>query len=230
MTSFPLPGPRERMRRVGRSALSDAELLALLLGTGRREEPVGQLATRVIAELGGLHRLGRLGPGALEQIDGLGPTKAARLVAAVELGRRVLTRPLPPGLRIASSRDVDAAMRPRLADALVEHFLAVALDAKNRPIGEIEVARGSLSACPVAPADVFRSLLLEGASGVVLVHNHPSGVPAPSPEDLDLTERLVGAGDLLGVRVLDHVIVGREGYFSFLDAGLLRPGASHVGS
>lgn len=209
------------MRAVGRAALSDTELLALILGTGNRGEPVLQLAARVLSELGGVHGLGRYGPGALEAIDGLGPTKASRLVAALELGRRALARPLPPRVRIGSSRDVDAAMRPRFADATVEHFLAVALDAKNRPMGEVAIARGGLRACPVAPADVFRALLLAGASGAVLVHNHPSGEPSPSPDDVALTERLAMAGDLLGVRVLDHVIVGREGYFSFLDAGLL---------
>ncbi|MCZ7678700.1 MAG: hypothetical protein M5U28_07985 [Sandaracinaceae bacterium] len=144
-------------------------------------------------------------------------------MAAVELGRRVVTRPLPRGARVGSSRDVDAAMRPRLAAADVEHFIAIALDAKNRPIGEIEIARGGLSACPVSPADVFRALLREAAAGVVFVHNHPSGEPSPSADDVALTERLRRAGELIGVRVLDHLVIGREGYFSFLDAGLLPP-------
>src|SRR5690606_18345940 len=120
-------------------------------------------------------------------------------------------------------RDVDAAMRPRLANADVEHFIAIALDAKNRPVAEISIARGGLAACPVSPADVFRALLREAAAGVVFVHNHPSGEPSPSAEDVALTDRLRRAGELLGVTVLDHVIIGREGYFSFLDAGLLGP-------
>ena len=216
-------GPRERMRAVGTEGLSDAELLAILLGTGARREPVGVLASRLLHEVGGIAALSRVGTGALEQIAGLGPGKASRIVAAVELGRRVVTRPLPRGARIGSSRDVDAAMRPRLAGADVEHFVAIALDAKNRPIGEIEIARGGLSACPVSPADVFRALLREAAAGVVFVHNHPSGEPSPSADDVALTERLRRAGELLGVRVLDHLIIGREGYFSFLDAGLLPP-------
>jgi DNA repair protein RadC len=209
------------MRAVGTEGLSDAELLALLLGTGGQREPVGVLASRVLHELGGLPALARVGAGALEQLPGVGPTKASRIVAAVELGRRVASRPLPRGARIGSSRDVDAALRPRLAHLDAERFLAVALDAKNRPVGEVEVARGGLSACPVSPADVFRALLREAAAGVVFVHNHPSGEPSPSAEDVALTERLRRAGELLGVQVLDHVIIGREGYFSFLDAGLL---------
>ncbi len=216
-------GPRERMRAVGSEGLSDAELLAILLGTGARREPVGVLASRLLHEVGGIAALSRVGAGALEQIAGLGPGKASRIVAAVELGRRVVTRPLPRGARVGSSRDVDAAMRPRLAAADVEHFIAIALDAKNRPIGEIEIARGGLSACPVSPADVFRALLREAAAGVVFVHNHPSGEPSPSADDVALTERLRRAGELIGVRVLDHLIIGREGYFSFLDAGLLPP-------
>lgn len=218
-----MEGPRERMRVVGTERLSDAELLALLLGTGARAEPVSVLASRILHELGGIAGLRRIGAGALEQLAGVGPTKASRIVAAIELGRRVATRPLPRGERIGSSRDVDAALRPRLADADAERFVAIALDAKNRPVAEVEVARGGLSACPVSPSDVFRSLIKEAAAGVVFVHNHPSGEPSPSAEDVELTERLRAAGELLGVRVLDHVIIGREGYFSFLDAGLLAP-------
>lgn len=216
-------GARERMRAVGSEGLSDAELLAVLLGTGARSEPVGVLASRVLHELGGLAALRRAGVGTLEQLSGVGPGKASRILAAIELGRRVVSRPLPRRARIGSSREVYAALRPRLGDADTERFLAIALDAKNRPVAEIEIARGGLSACPVSPADVFRALLREAAAGVVFVHNHPSGEPSPSSEDVALTERLRRAGDLLGVRVLDHVIIGREGWFSFLDAGLLGP-------
>lgn len=219
MESF--PGPRERLRTVGQRRLSDAELLAVLLGTGRQGEPVTVQAARLLHEVGGLSGLSKLGPGGLEQLSGLGPGKSCRIIAAVELGRRVVTRPLHRGARLASSRDVDAAYRPSLADADTEVFICIALDAKHRPIREIEIARGGLSACPVAPADVFRALLREAAAGVVLVHNHPSGEPTPSTDDVQLTERLARAGELLGIPVLDHVIVGREGHFSFLDAGLL---------
>lgn len=214
-------GPRERMRALGPDRLSDADLLALLLGTGSSREPVTVLASRILHRLGGLHGLLREGPHTLERLSGVGPTKAARIAAAVELGRRVLSEPLGRGERMASSRDVDRALRPRLATAEVEHFLAVPLDARNRPMGEVLIALGGLSACPVAPADVFRALLRYAAAGVVFVHNHPSGEPSPSTDDVALTERLRRAGDLLGLAVLDHIIIGAEGYFSFLDAGLL---------
>ena len=202
-------------------ALADEELVAVLLGTGRTGLPVRELAERVLDEMGGTLELAEATVDGLARVPGVGPTKAARIVAAVELGRRVLTRPLPRGQRLLSSRDVDAALRPRLGRASREHFLAIALDAKNRPIAEIEVAIGGLSACPVVPADVFRLLLRRAASGVVFVHNHPSGSPEPSPEDRALTHRLVRAGDLLGIRVLDHLILAQEGFFSFLDAGWL---------
>jgi DNA repair protein RadC len=215
-------GPRERLARVGVESLSDAELVALLLGTGARGVPVEVLAASVLAERGGLVGLERAGLGALAARVGLGESKACRLLAAVEVGRRVGAVPLVRGMRLGSSRDIDAALRPRLARAEVEHFLAIPLDAKNRPTGELRIATGGQSVCPVAPSDVFRALLREAASAVIFVHNHPSGDPAPSREDQLITERLVRGGELLGVRVLDHVIIAREGYFSFLDAGLLR--------
>jgi DNA repair protein RadC len=219
-------GPRERLARVGVEALSDAELVAILLGTGTRAEPVTMMAARLLAETGGLCGLERLGAGGLADLRGLGEGKASRLLAAIEIGRRLATAPLVRGGRIASSRDVDAAFRARLARERVEHFFAVPLDARNRVLGEVRVALGGVSACPVSPGDVFRALVREAAVGAVLVHNHPSGDPTPSAEDIALTERLVRAGDLLGVRVLDHVIVAAEGAFSFLDAGLLRPSAA----
>jgi DNA repair protein RadC len=224
----PLPrseegGARERLAQVGPAALSDEELVALLLGTGSHGQSVRLLATRLIEATGGIAGLERMGAGRLAQLAGVGPGKACRLVAAVELGRRVLSRPLVRGARLACSRDVDAAMRPRLDREPVEHLLAIPLDARNRTMGELPIARGGSSHCPVRPGDVFRALLQEGATSVVLVHNHPSGEPSPSPEDVAMTERLREAGEVLGIAVVDHVIVGREGYFSFLDAGLLGP-------
>jgi DNA repair protein RadC len=217
-------GARERLRRVGVEVLSDEELVALILGTGIASAPVEVLAARLLRQVGGLAGLRRAGVGELATLPGIGQTKASRLVAAVELGRRAHQAARQLGPRIESSRDVDARMRPRLAQAEVERFLALALDAKNRVTAELEIAVGGLSACPVSPSDVFRALLREAASGAIFVHNHPSGDATPSADDIALTERLVRAGQIVGVRVLDHVIVAREGSFSFLDSGLLVPG------
>lgn len=225
-TNEPLsPGARERLREVGAERLSDAELVSLVLGTGTVREPVSVLAARLVEEAGGLARLARLGPGALSRASGVGESKAARLVAAVELGRRATQRSAEPSPRIGSSADVVRWIGPRLAEQDVEHFVALALDARQRVLAVLPIARGSLAACPVAPADVFRALLREAAAATVLAHNHPSGDPSPSSEDLALTERMASAGTLLGIRVLDHVIIGRTGHFSFLDAGLIRASA-----
>lgn len=155
---------------------------------------------------------------------GLSEAHAERLQAALELGRAALESPLTGELdRIGSSRDVYAYLRPRYAAAEVEFMLAIPLDAKNRPMlpEPIVVAQGGVHSCPVAPTDVFRPLIRLGAVGVILAHNHPSGEPSPSAEDTALTDRLKRASELLGVRLLDHVIVAREGYFSFLDSGIL---------
>jgi DNA repair protein RadC len=206
----------------GEQALSDAELLAVLLGTGAPGDPVGIVAQRLLEQNGGLSGLRHAGLAAISACPGIGITKACRLRAAIELGVRLAARPLHRGEPVRSSLDVVAVLRPRLRDASREHFFALTLDAKNRPVAEILIAVGGLTACAVAPADVFRLVLREPAAGVIFAHNHPSGEPSPSAEDVSMTERLRQAGALLGLKVLDHVILGHDGHFSFLDAGLLR--------
>jgi DNA repair protein RadC len=221
MTDIHHGGPRERLALEGASALSDVELLAVLLGTGTRGLPVLELSRRVLDESGGLKRLSRRGLGELAAELGLGPTKAGRLIAAFELGRRQAATPPERRARLGSSRDVVSWLGPRYSEAEIEHFVVVPMDARHRPMGLLEIGRGGMTSCAVSPADVYRRLLREAAPAVIFVHNHPSGAPDPSPDDLALTDRLTLAGDLLGVQVLDHVILAREGHFSFLDAGLL---------
>lgn len=220
-------GPRERLCMHGAGALSEAELLAVILGTGSRDEPVSVLAARVLDELHGLTGLGRATLTELAERKGIGVGKAARVLAALELGVRVSGRPFHPKRPICSSRDVDAALRPRLRDEPREHFVALCLDVRNRPIGERVIAVGSLDSCMFTPADAFRPALSEAASAVVFVHNHPSGEPSPSEEDRRMTNRLLEVSELLGIRLLDHIILGAKGYFSFLDAGLLCPSAGN---
>lgn len=217
-------GPRERLAAVGASALSPEELVAILLGTGSRNQHVMALAARVIQCIGGVAGLSQSRVGELAEVPGMGVTKASRLVAAIELGRRAFEMPLRADGPIRSSAEVAAALGPRLVHEDVEQLIAILLDARSRPRSETVIARGGMAACPVHPADAFRAAIREAASGIVFVHNHPSGDPSPSPEDIDLTERFVQAGALLGIRVLDHVIVARTGHFSFLDAGLLGGG------
>jgi DNA repair protein RadC len=214
-------GPRERLAMYGRAALSDSELLAILLGTGSQASPVGVTAERLLEHAGGLHGLARLSLAQLEAQTGIGLTKACRVLSAVELGTRMLARPFERRRAISSSRDVDAALRPRFAHETREHFLALALDAKNHPLAELTIGIGGVLACAVAPADVFRPVLQAAAVSAIFVHNHPSGDPQPSDADVAITERLCHAGQVLGVAVLDHVILAADGYYSFADAGLL---------
>ncbi|GAB4212919.1 MAG: DNA repair protein RadC [Sandaracinaceae bacterium] len=218
-----LPGPRERLARLGAEALDDADLVALVLGTGTIDEPVQRVAARLLAQHGDLRRLARASVGELASARGLGAGKAARLAAAFELARR-LTVPGEPPTRIRSSADVDTLLCPRLAHLEVEHFVVLALDARHRVLREIWLAKGTFTACPVSAADVYRAVLREPAPAVLVAHNHPSGEPTPSAEDVALTQRLVQAGDLLGVRFVDHVVVAREGYASLVDLGLVLPG------
>lgn len=214
-------GPRERLALHGRAALSDAELLAVLLGTGANGAPVTVVASRLLDFAGGLHGLARMSVAELCSQLSIGTTKACRILAAIELGTRLHTRPLDQRRPISSSRDVAAALQARFVDEPREHFIAIALDAKNQPVAELPVAIGGMLACAVLPSDVFRPVLRAAAVSVLFVHNHPSGDPTPSEADVSITERLWRAGELLGVNVLDHVILGRDSYFSFLDAGLM---------
>lgn len=215
-------GPRERLQLYGADTLSDGDLVSLVLGTGARGEPVEVMAARLLDEAGGLRALSLLD---LRRRSGIGPTKAGRLRAALELGLRAASEPLSAARPIHNSRDVHAAVAPRLRPAQSEHFLAIALDAKNRPLRQILIALGGLTSCALTPADAFRPVLREPAAGVIFVHNHPSGEPSPSDDDIAMTRRLCATGRLVGLKVLDHIIVGGDSYFSFLDAGLLDIGA-----
>lgn len=218
----PFEGPREKLATHGSGGLSDGELVAILLGTGTPAHPAPALAEQLLCQLGGLQGLLHAGMAQLAGVSGVGTGKAARIAAALELGRRASAQPLLRGTRLSSSEDVFRSFGPLLAHARHEELWAIALDIRQRVISRVLLARGGLSACPVSAADVFRPLIQACASAAILVHNHPSGAPEPSADDLTLTERLAQAGELLGIALLDHVIVAAEGYFSCLDAGLYR--------
>jgi len=212
--------PRERLSRLGAAALSDSELLAVILGTGRAGEDVGSLAIRVLGEAGGLWALGRMTVAELSRTRGIGPAKAARLAAAFEAGSRGLVSPDTSAAPLSNSELVFLRYGRQLIGSQVERFFVVSVDAKNRVRAEREIARGGRTSCQVDPAEVFRLLVSESASGAIFIHNHPSGDPDPSRQDLELTQRLVKAGSLLDIRILDHLIIGSGRYTSLRDAGL----------
>ncbi|HEX9704042.1 MAG TPA: DNA repair protein RadC [Gemmatimonadales bacterium] len=214
--------PRERLWNVGPAALTGPELLAILLGTGR---PGGD-ALAVGADLlgrvdGSLRRLaGR--PGAeLARVPGVGRAKAARVLAALELGRRLEAESQRPPVRIRGPQDVHRLCAPRLRDLAVEEFHVLALGSQSQVVGDLLITRGILNSSLVHPREVFRAAIAEAAAGIIVVHNHPSGDPTPSADDRDVTRQLVEAGRLLDLPVYDHVIVGGERYVSFAEAGLL---------
>jgi DNA repair protein RadC len=208
---------------VGAEALSDAEVLAILLRVGHASTGESALdqAQGILRRFGSLRRLDGAPLSRLCRVPGVGPAKAAGIKAALELGKRLGAEPLRRGAVLRSSRDVYQHYHPRLATAPRETFWVVLLDVKNRILGEAKVSEGSLSSAVVHPREVFRPAVEESAAAVILVHNHPSGDPAPSAEDVAITRRLREAGDIVGVKVLDHVVIGGEGYASFVERGLL---------
>jgi DNA repair protein RadC len=213
--------PRERLLAAGPEALSSAELIALVLRTGSPGRPAVAVARRLLERFGSVRGLAARTARELATEPGVGPARAAALVAAAEIGRRLAETRLVPGARVGGSADVFRHYHLRLRDLKRERFLALLLDGKHRLLGEVLVSEGTLTASLVHPREAFAPAIRESAAAVVFVHNHPSGDPAPSREDVELTRRLVAVGELTGVQVLDHVIVGDGRYYSFADAGRL---------
>jgi len=213
--------PREKLLLSGPAALSDTELLALILRTGHANGGASaiDLSRTLLGRFGSLRALTSAAASELCQVPGIGPAKAAEILALGELARRFAATPLSPGSRFTSSHQVFAHFHERLRDRKKEVFLSLLLDSKNRVIREIQVSEGSLNASIVHPREVFQPVVRESAAAVLFVHNHPSGDPTPSREDLELTARLREAGVLMGIRVLDHIIIGNGRYISMADQG-----------
>jgi len=214
--------PRERLWELGPAALTTAELLAILVGTGGPDGDALALAGQLLNSGGGsLRRLAGRPAAEWMHLAGLGPAKAGRIVSALELGRRLGAELRPMATRIRSPEDVVRLVGPRLRDLAVEEFRILALDSQSRVLRDLLVTRGLLNSSLVHPREVFRAAIAEAAAGVVLVHNHPSGDPTPSPEDRAVTRQMVAAGELLDLPVYDHVIVAGDRFTSFATAGLL---------
>lgn len=214
--------PREKMLRKGPEALDDEELLAILLGTGSAGKPVMETAQELLRE-GGLPGLFARGARDLERLSaGIGPAKATRIEAVLELGRRLSHDSLSKKNLLSDPSSVGRYLIARLAGETQEVMGGLLLDSKNRLVKDAALFRGTLTHAAVAPAPLFRQAILAGAAGVILYHNHPSGDPEPSPEDLATTKRFLAAGREIGIEVKDHVIVGRGRWVSFHERGLLR--------
>lgn len=214
--------PRERLWALGPGALTTAELLAVLLGTGRGGESVLDVAARLLeVSDGSLRRLAQRPRAELLRAEGVGPTKAARLLAAFELGVRTSREERPALPRIREPEDVVRLFDTRLRDLQVEEFHLLALDSQSQVLREVLVTRGLLNSSLVHPREVFRAAIAEAAAGIIVVHNHPSGDPTPSAEDRAVTQQLAAAGRLLDLPLYDHVIIAGDRFLSFATAGLL---------
>ena len=212
-----LDRPRERLRALGGERVGDQELLAVVLGTGRRGRSAMALAAEVLAAAGGLAALARASPRELEQIAGIGEARALRVAAAFHLGRRALEVGRAAQPAILSAADVWWRLRGRVAGLPQELFFVIGVDCRHNVLEEIEVARGTLTGVDVHPREVFRPLVRMAAAAAIVAHNHPSGDPRPSVEDLELTRRLRAAGEVIGIPVLDHIVLGATSWTSIVE-------------
>lgn len=209
--------PRERLLARGAVALADSELLDLVLGTSGGRS----LAETLLERFGGLHGIARATAGELVRVPGMGPARVTALLAALCLGRRVASGERPRGAGLRSAAQVHRLLSPHLRHLDQEVFVGLYLDNRHRVLREVQIAEGGLTACAVQPREVLVPALREGAAALIVAHNHPSGDPAPSPEDVALTTRLYAAAQVLGVRLLDHVVIGDGRYVSLAEEGLL---------
>ena len=213
--------PREKMKERGAQALGNCELLAILLRTGTAAESALRLAENLLDRAGGLAGLGHATLEEVEQVRGIGEAKAVTLLAALELGRRVDSLAPLDRTAVRTPDDVAALLLPRFRYESRESFVAVLLSTKNHVLKTPVISVGSLNASIVHPRELFREAINASAAAVIVAHNHPSGDPTPSPEDVSLTRKLVEAGKILDIPVLDHVVLGDGKYVSFKEKGIL---------
>lgn len=217
-----MPGserPRERLKQHGPGALSNAELLAIILRTGSVQENVLRLAERILIRYQGLHGLAQASPEELQSIGGLGEAKATQILAALEIGKRLTTYDSDerPTIRIAA----DAARLVRdMSNLRQEQVRVILLDSSQRLIAVATVYIGTLNTSVLRVSELFREAITRNSPALILVHNHPSGDPAPSPEDIELTRTLAAAGDLLDIQVIDHLIIGQPRWVSLKEMGM----------
>lgn len=213
--------PRERLARLGPEALRDAELIAVLFRTGTRELGAVALAECVVRHFGDLRALARASIEELQQVKGLGSVKAIEIKAALELGMRLAAHTDRDRVKIRSAQDVADLLMVRFKHCETEQFKCLLMNTKHEVLKIVEVSQGGLDGTTAMPRDVFRQAVREGAGAAIVCHNHPSGDPEPSRDDLLLTQRLLQAGEVLGVSLLDHVIFGDDRYVSLKERNLM---------
>jgi DNA repair protein RadC len=215
--------PREKLLDKGADALTDTELLAIILRVGNAStgESAVDHARQLLSRFGGFKGIDEAGASELSSVKGIGPAKTAQIKACLEIGRRLGNHRWQAGQALRSSEDVFRHFRDNLEKEKREMFYVVLLNNKNKKIRDVKISEGSLTASLVHPREVYNPVIRESAAAVIFVHNHPSGDPAPSQEDIEITRRLKEVGDVMGVRVLDHVVIGCDRYFSFSDKGML---------
>ncbi len=213
--------PREKLLALGPDHLSNSELLAILFRTGSRQATAVDLAKTVLLHYGDLHRLAQMDFREFFKLKGIGPAKALTLAATFEIARRIAALPNRQKLKITSPEVVFQKFGPRFATYKKEVFAVLLLNSANILLREYKVSEGTLNASLVHPREVFQPAIVDSAASVILLHNHPSGEIEPSAQDRNITYRLVEAGKLLDIPVLDHIIIGGENYFSFKDEGLI---------
>ncbi|MEJ2685137.1 MAG: DNA repair protein RadC [Candidatus Sulfobium sp.] len=214
--------PRERLLARGPEAMSDAQLVAIVLRTGGGGRSALDIAMELLDTFGTMRDLERASVSEFCSLKGMGTAKAAQLKAALELGRRLFREPPVKGPAFSTGQDVYSYFHPLLRNLDKEVFHCAMLDVKNRLIRDSRISEGTLTSSLVHPREAFRDAIRESAASVIFVHNHPSGDPSPSREDILLTERLKAAGETVGIRVLDHIIVGDGSYASMLEKGYLK--------
>lgn len=212
--------PRERLYHLGASALSDAELLAILLRTGMRGRTALELARELLLAFGGLEGLMRTPPGELARQPGMGLAKAVQVKAALEIGRRLMLSPQGEKTVIRSPDDAARLLQAELAYQEQEQVRALLLDARHHFLRQVLVYQGNVRSAVVRIGELFREAVRENASALIVAHNHPSGDPTPSPEDIALTREIARAGELLGIELVDHLVVARQAYVSLRERGV----------
>jgi DNA repair protein RadC len=202
--------PRERLQALGADKLSAGELLAIILRSGTKGEPVTQLAQRLLGKFGNIQGLADAPLEELSKISGIGPAKATEIKAALELGRRLISFESPETVNVRNQNQVIDYIYPDLHDKKQEHFYIIMVNSRNKVIGNECISRGSINASIVEPREVFGPAIRANAAAVIFAHNHPSGDATPSAEDITITKKLVESGRLLNIEVLDHIIITRE--------------------